>query len=100
MNIGMMIPAVLGSALVVGLAVAWLLSRRADTQNLSAHPKDPSTPERRIVFKTCPDCRELVFLEAHLCKYCGCSFEVSAAKVRFETSKKKTGMTGDAASSE
>ena len=35
---------------------------------------------RRIVFKICPDCRELVFLDVSTCKYCGCTLSVAEVK--------------------
>jgi hypothetical protein len=36
--------------------------------------------QRERTLKICPDCREMVFLEAKACRYCGNSLEVTAVK--------------------
>ena len=47
---------------------------------LGRHPDEPSPPRsdnsRRwgtVIFRTCPDCRELVYRDASACKFCGCA---------------------------
>lgn len=35
---------------------------------------EPPLSARKVSLKICPDCRELVLLAAHSCKYCGTAF--------------------------
>ena len=46
---------------------------------LNGHEEIPLNLRQRTM-KICPDCRELVLLEANACKYCGCALEVEEKK--------------------
>ena len=39
--------------------------------------EEGSFRDRRVTLKFCPDCRELVFLDARVCRYCGCAQSVA-----------------------
>lgn len=85
---------VLGCA-AIGLLVALYLERRSRfgrrrPEDESHIPREyissvesrggNSFSQRPRTLKTCPDCRELVFLDATVCKHCGCALDVPLAK--------------------
>jgi hypothetical protein len=64
-------------AAVIATAIVWRLARAPrPTPNDSRPAKNARRRHGNIVFKICPDCRELVYLEAPVCKYCGCALAV------------------------
>jgi hypothetical protein len=67
---------VLFVVLLVGAGVAWLFARGERARFRETDEKHRALPARRIVFKICPDCAELVYLDAPKCKYCGCALVV------------------------
>jgi hypothetical protein len=48
--------------------------------SLSSHRETPFSQRRRTL-KVCSDCRELVLLDADVCKYCGCALAVAPTVV-------------------
>lgn len=60
---------------------AWRNSPREGKQEkkrrvtVAGHGEVPLS-ERTRTLKVCPDCRELVLLEAPICKFCGCALGV------------------------